>query len=407
MCFPDVKVVTTALAWTQLQRFLWPEIHKWVSKSDLAKNGFVLEAGKELQSQAIILDPNRTAFAVASSDGSRLEGVHADLVLFIFDEAKEIPDEIWNSAIMGSLGNEFKALAVSTPGMPVGRFYETQIGKDPDWVPIHVTKAQAELEVPGFREDADRLKRAFGKNSVAYRQHVLGEFAQDDEDSLIPLHLIEAAIDRWKRRKASQNRLLFRLGVDVGGTGSSDSVIATRYSDNWIAPLEVIHNPNTDKTVFHIQQTLKDHQGRIHGDCQVIVDAAGIGIGTADVARNLGIPVEAMYVSSSTREMDATGTFGFNNVRTMLLWRLYEKLNPDITPEHELICLPPDDDLIGELVAIKKIQQASGYKAESKDQIKRRIGRSPDRADAVMLSMAEPTKLAKVKVHEGENPFYS
>ncbi len=377
-------------------------------KSNFSQYGFDLVQGDHLQSQGIILSPNRQAFAVASKEGARLEGVHADLVLFIFDEAKEIPDEIWNSAIMGSLGNEFKALAVSTPGLPVGRFYETQVGKDPDWIPLRVTKEEAELEVPGFKAGALRLERAYGKESVPYRQHVLGEFAQDDEDSLIPLVLIEAAMKRWdkRRKEGARGRLLFRLGVDVGGSGSSNSVIASRYTDNWIDHLNIIRNPDTDRTVFGIQTTLKAHRGRIHGDLQVIVDAAGVGIGVADVSKNLGAPVIALYVSSATREMDVTGTFGFNNVRTELLWRLYERLNPDITPEHELMCLPPDDELMGELVAIKKIQQANGYKAESKEQVKRRIGRSPDRADAVMLAMAEPSGLAKVRAHEG-NLFYT
>lgn len=405
-CFPDVKVVTTALAWTQLKRFLWPEIHKWVARSDLTSLGFELVAGEHLQSQAFTLSANRTAFAVASKEGARLEGFHADLVLFILDEAKKIPDEIWRSILTGSLGNEFKTLAVSTPGLPVGMFYETQTGKAENWRALHVTKDIADLEVPFFREQANQLKRQFGEDSVPYRQHVLGEFAQDDEDSLIPLHLIEAANVRWLERKNNPSRLLYRLGVDVGGTGGSNSVIATRYSDNWIDHLGSVQSSTdmTDKTLFGIRTILAQNRGRIHGDARIIIDGAGVGMGVSDGAKDLSVPVDALYVSSATKELDTTGTFGFNNVRTLLLWRLYEGLNPDITPEDRLICLPPDDELTGELVAIKKIQQASGFKAEGKAQIKRRIGRSPDKADAVMLSMAEPVGIAKMK--QQENPWF-
>ena len=407
LCFPDVKVVTTALAWMQLKRFFWPEIHKWLDTTYLTKYGFELKPGDNVQAQALILTPNRQAYAVASKEPERIEGAHADLVLFIFDEAKKIPDPIWDSAIMGSLGNEFKALAVSTPGLPVGRFYDTQVGKDPDWEAIHVTKAEAELEVPGWKKQAERLRIAHGENSVVYRQHVMGEFAQDDEDSLIPLHLIEASMDRWEEKKNDDHGLLYRVGVDVGSTGGSDSVIASRYTDNWIPHLgSVISSDDmTIKTTNAIKQTLKRDDHRHHSELKVVVDAAGVGVGTSELAKSIGAPVHALYVSQGTKELDATGTFGFNNERTKLLWRLYERLNPDITPEDELLCLPPDDELMGELVAVKKISQAGGYKAESKDQVKKRIGRSPDRADAVMLAMYDPPGMAQMKQTD-DNPFY-
>ncbi len=56
-------------------------------------------------------------------------------------------------------------------------------------------------------------------------------------------------------------------------------------------------------------------------------------------------------------------------------------------------------------MSVKKIQQAGGYKAESKEQIKRRIGRSPDRADSVMLAMYDPPGMAQMKQSD-DNPFY-
>ena len=405
MCFPDVKIVTTALAWHQLKRYLWPEIHKWLDITALTRYGYNLKVGDNVQAQALIFTQTRQAYAVAASEPERIEGAHAKLVLFIFDEAKKIPDAIWDSAIMGSLGNEFKALAVSTPGLPVGRFYDTQTGKDPDWSIIRVTKDEAEAEIPGWKVQAERLRRAHGENSVAYRQHVLAEFAQDDEDSLIPLHLIEASMERWEERKNEEHGLIHRIGVDVGGTGGSDTVLATRYTDGWIAPLDVIFSSEdmTDKTAFAIQAIIKTQ--KTSGDLKVVVDAAGVGIGAADVSRSLGAPIVSLYVSQATKEMDVTGTFGFNNERTKLLWRLREQIDPDITPEDQLISLPPDDELMGELVAVKKITQAGGYKAESKEQVKRRIGRSPDRADAVMLSMYDPPGIARMK--QQENIFFS
>jgi len=84
-----------------------------------------------------------------------------------------------------------------------------------------------------------------------------------------------------------------------------------------------------------------------------------------------------------------------------------ERLNPNLYPEEELLALPDDQELISELAAVTWTQLASGRKVTGKDDIKKKLGRSPDKADAVMLLMAEPVGLASVKVFAGDNPFYS
>jgi phage terminase large subunit len=76
----------------------------------------------------------------------------------------------------------------------------------------------------------------------------------------------------------------------------------------------------------------------------------------------------------------------FSNLRAELYWNLREALNPDL---EEPIALPPDDELLMELSSVKyQIDSRGRTKLEPKEDMKKRIGRSPDRADAVVLAFA-------------------
>ena len=56
------------------------------------------------------------------------------------------------------------------------------------------------------------------------------------------------------------------------------------------------------------------------------------------------------------------------------------------------IALPPDKDLRVQLMAPRYTLTPRGYKVEAKEDIKKRIGRSTDDADAVILSFLEGRK---------------
>ena len=60
-----------------------------------------------------------------------------------------------------------------------------------------------------------------------------------------------------------------------------------------------------------------------------------------------------------------------------------------LNPEKEPIALPPDDELLSELASVKyKVDARGAIQIESKDEMRKRLGHSPDRADAVVLAFA-------------------
>ena len=138
----DWKVPTTASAWRQLTHYLWPEIHKWARYLRWDHIGRApFDSHTELEKENLQLTTGQ-AFALASDNAALLEGAHAEHLLFLFDEAKEIPDSTWDAAEGALSTGDCLALAISTPGEPQGRFYA--IHKEApgleDWWTRHVTK---------------------------------------------------------------------------------------------------------------------------------------------------------------------------------------------------------------------------------------------------------------------------
>jgi hypothetical protein len=183
------------------------------------------------------------AFAVASDQPSLIEGVHADSVLYVFDEAKSISADLFDaaegafSAARADGLPEAFAIVQSTPGEPAGRFYELhkrQPGLE-DWWVRHVTLAEGIAAGRVATDWAAQRARQWGPDSALYHNRVLGDFASSDEDGVIPLAWVEAAVDRWRawvengRPDGASPRV---VGVDVARSGADQTVLALR--SGWV-----------------------------------------------------------------------------------------------------------------------------------------------------------------------------
>lgn len=382
----DWKVITTASVWRQLAVFLWPEIHKWASRIKWDKVGREpFNHRTELLSLQLKLKYG-AATAVASNQPERIEGAHADEILYILDEAKIIPPATWD-AIEGALSNAgpdtaYNAyiLAMSTPGGPSGRFYDIHRGAPgyEDWHVRHVTLNEAIQAGRISQQWADQRKRQWGENSAMYQGRVLGNFHASEEESVIPLSWVEAAVERWhewvaegKPDPETANRW---VGVDVGRGGDS-SVLAIRAGH--IINLKVLDVRDTMAVVKAVAAA----PGR------AIVDVIGVGAGVFDRLREMKLNPVAYAGSEKPKLLDRSKTFSFSNSRSAAYWHLRELLDPEFEPT---LCLPPDDLLISDLTTPKWETLPTvppRIKVENKDDVVARLGRSCDRSDAVVMSL--------------------
>ena len=419
----DWKAPITASAWRQLTKMLLPEISIWISRlkwNRIGRSPFNPRTEKLVQSLKL---STGEAFAMASDDPTALEGVHSSSVLFSYDEAKAIPDDIFDATegAFSGAGADTKqeafVLVFSTPGPPDGRFYEIhcRIKGTEDWWVRHITLDEALAAGRISQEWVDQRKLQWGKNSALYQNRVLGEFAVGTEDGIIPLTWVEDAIERWHEwmdeLEQSDNQLpgiLTQLAVDVGG-GSLEgdkSTIALCYDHVKIKEIIRIEQADLRTSTMELVEMLAvimDNHKRIGQSGGIVfIDAIGIGAGAYNRLQQLRRPSYPFIASKTTSLQDSTRSLGFSNWRSAVWWLTREILNPDSGFN---VCLPPDDMIIGDLCTPQQLPTIGGkIRVESKEQIRTRLGRSPDVGDAVTMALVGPTLVeeAILKMLSGE-----
>ena len=221
---------------------------------------------------------------------------------------------------------------------------------------------------------------------------------------VIPTAWIVAAMDRWIAhmgtksldygnaisiyRTKNQVPNMSAMGVDPSRGGDDETAIAVRFAD-WIAPLHL-----TKGKYVEDGDAVRDiiHNLRI-GNPQINIDVVGVGSSPYDSCKKMGWGVVAINGGASATDRnnrpitDRTGLLRFRDINAMLAWKLMEALDPQYNPT---LMLPPDPKLKAELCSIRRASIDGGVVSiESKKEVKKRLGRSPDRADAVKYALLQ------------------
>lgn len=381
----DWKAQITAGVWRQLRDFTMPEIRLWLRHlrwDKLGREPFV--RGRELLELGLNLE-HGSINTLASSDPAKLEGAHAKHLFYTLDESKVIIPGAWD-AVEGAFSNagndttsEAYVLAVSTPGPPAGRFYDIHSRKPglTDWRTRHIKIEEA---VEAGRVSADWVEQRrlqWGADSAIYKAKVLGEFCADDEDAVIPLAWVEAAVERWQEWARWGKKPLegsHWVGVDVG-RGGDESVLAQRKGP--VVELSATKVRDTMEVVRLVQAT----------GMNAIVDTIGVGAGVYDRLKEVGHKSIPYTGSARSTLRDRSRQYSFANVRSAAYWLLREALDLQYEPT---LCLPPDDLLLSDLTTPRwSISPGVPPKIvlERKEDVVKRLGRSPDRGDAVVMCL--------------------
>jgi hypothetical protein len=221
----------------------------------------------------------------------------------------------------------------------------------------------------------------------AYRDGDFGAGLKDHEFQVIPTAWIEAAQARWREHAVRQP--MTAIGVDVAQGGDDQTVVAARHG-GWYARL--VRKPGKDTREG--SDVARMVVGVRHNNCPVVIDVGG-GWGAAAVGaleRN-GIPVVAFNGVNPSVATTREGRLRFYNKRAEGWWRLREELNPD-QERGSAIALPPDASIKADLAAPRWELTARGIKIEEKTEIRKRLGRSPDDGDAIVMCMSEGSRAA-------------
>ncbi len=218
--------------------------------------------------------------------------------------------------------------------------------------------------------------------------YLKGDFSAskiDDRWQLIPTKWVTESFKRWNAG-AGKGAALSAIGVDVAREGKDSTVLAPRRGVR-IDPLikrKGSETPDGQSVVTLILAA---------GGCDVPtnVDAIGVGASTVDVGKATGLKtIRPVVVSNSTDYRDPKmKQYKFVNTRSAMMWHVRSLLDPEGGLPETRLALPPDPELIADLTAPRYELRTSGLAVESKEDIKKRIGRSTDCGDAVGLACWE------------------
>lgn len=244
-----------------------------------------------------------------------------------------------------------------------------------------------------------------------FRSLLMGGFKtqfRDDDNQLIPTAWIKAAQARWKPDGWREYEMT-AMALDPAGGGADAAVLAWRHG-GWYAPLVALKaddaKPGEDQNAA-AERALRRASGMAAGviihrraNAPVIIDMGG-GYG-GDVMSRLkenGVPYLAFNGANRSTAMAADGR-RFANARAEAWWRFRDELNPD-REGGSVVALPEDPELLADLATPAFEVRTNGILVESKEEIKKRLGRSPDRGDAVVMCLAPGNTAVKRSINQG------
>jgi hypothetical protein len=200
--------------------------------------------------------------------------------------------------------------------------------------------------------------------------------AVDSDWQLIPTEWIQAAMDRWEPRDVPGK--LSAIGCDPARGGADSTVISCRYGW-WFDKLSVhALTPSGGDVAGLILQKMGADVG-----VPINLDIIGIGASVFDHLQSFNCNVTGVNNASKSEKRDITGSIGFVNKRADTWWQLRELLSPESSAQ---LSLPPDRELMADLATPMYSVGARGIQVESKTDIIKRLGHSPDRGDALVLA---------------------
>ena len=225
-----------------------------------------------------------------------------------------------------------------------------------------------------------------------YRSLLMGGFRtsfQDLPNQIIPTNWVLEAQKRWRQRPP-EGVPMCSIGVDCSGGGTDPMVLAARH-DGWFAPLVEIPAkdiPMDRSGAYCAGQVMSFRRDR----ASVVVDmGGGYGGPTYEHLKANDIETHAYRGAEASTRRSKQGNVSFTNKRTAALWLFREALDPG-QPGGSPIALPDDPKLVADLTAATFEPTPNGIRAEAKEDVCERLGRSTDRGDAVVMAWFEGPK---------------
>jgi hypothetical protein len=380
----EAMAITSAPSAQQVRSILWSELGKAHRKGGL--DGYITRG----QVPEWIVDNQQVAFGRKPADyvdqdeaRTQFQGIHARYLLVVLDEACGVPQWLWEATETLVTNEASRILAIGNPDDPTSHFAK-MCAPGSGW---HVIKVSA-FDTPNFTGEpvpeqltdslvsrlwVDERRQEWGEESPLYISKVLGEFPEVSDDVIITPKLVRQAHERDRSGHAIADQ--GRFGMDVAEFGADETCIyrnrggMIRLEDAW-------RKQDVDVSRARTQVLLERDRWRpIH------IDVVSIGAGVVRPLANRGFKVTPFNGGWAAHDPDR-----FVNRNSEVWWAFREGL------EAGLIDLDPADELLASQLQSRRWGLDASQRRiriETKPEMAARGIKSPDRADAAILSYVE------------------
>lgn len=387
----EAFVVTTAPTAPQVRAILWREITRAHRKGNLP--------GRTNQTEWWIND-ELVAFGRKPADyePTAFQGIHARHVLVVIDEACGVPESIYHAAQSLAANEHGRILAIGNPDDPQSHF-ATVCRPGTGWNVIQIDAFDSPNftgeEIPDALRDllispiyVDELARDVGEDSPVYLSKARGRFPEDDPSGVVPLSWVRAC-QQLDAEHRPDDLLPVELGVDVGA-GGDETVIRERRGRK-AGRTWRYHTPESTQASGYVMRAIQET-----GATRVKVDVIGVGWGIVgrltELRAEKAHAAEVVGVNVGQASTDPTR---FPKLRDQMWWEIGRTLSEsrawDLTDV--------DDTTVAQLIAPTwKPDSAGRHQIEPKRETKKRLQRSPDDADALLLAFYTPPAKRELRV---------
>lgn len=391
---PESLVILSAPTFKQVQEVLWKETRLRYLKSIRSLGG---KCGKKAATGLRWID-GRSLYGLTASEAESFAGIRAPEMLVIVDESSGVKEDIF-TAITGNRAGGAKLLLLGNPTKTSGYFHRSHTTDEEFEAPkgkrIHIPSTRSPNVVAGYiviqglvtADWVEARKREWGEDSPLYKCRVLGEFVELEEGRVFTNEMIFGAEKLWWDNADEKPKGRLVLGVDPAGeSGDGDESAFAARRGKRVLEVTTRRGLSPDAHVVEVRGILRKLKGTGREDNirpLVVVDRDGV----------VGAKVYAALVEYHEKhesEFDLQGVRGgerakrqprdIDRVRDEVWLNLADAIRDGLE-------LPEDLKLQRDLSAIRLEQTLTGRsKIIDKDDIRKEIGRSPDRGDAVALA---------------------
>jgi hypothetical protein len=376
---PAPKIAAISVSKDNLKDGLWAEMALWQHESEFLTREFEWTAKriyhKKYGNHWFMSARSYSKTADKKEQAAALAGLHADYMMFLIDECSDIPMGVLATAEAGlTSGLECKIVMAGNPTRMDGPLYFACTQGREQW---HIIEITSDPDDPKRTPRVDinwarRMIKQYGKDHPYVLINIMGKFPATSLHVLLGPDEVNAAMKRFIKKESYQYSQK-RIGVDVARFGDDRTIMFPRQGLRLFNSIEM-RNARTNE----IADRLEYGKNKWGSEREFVDDTGGFGAGVID-----SMIIRGHHSTRGIHFSQKPTSPQFYNKRAEMYFRAAEWVKRGG-------CLPNDDELAKELTTPFYFFKDGKLIIESKDDIKARLGFSPDKADAFVLTFAEP-----------------